>query len=313
MTRFLQLLLLSLCLDLCAVGVSHAAEWAVVIVSSERSAAYQEAADAVLGELARSGIARRDVHQTTVAEWSPAEARDARLFIALGVDAAGELARSETKAPVLCALLPRTSFERVLRDSGRRPSSQFTALYLNQPLTRQLDLARLALPQARRVGVLLGSESMAQQSQLEEAAGARNLKLVSARVRPQEPVFSELKKILDEADLLLALADPQIYNSSSIQNILLASFRARVPMLAFSPAYVRAGALLAVYSTPTQIGQQAGAMARGFFQGRPLGLPQYPQDFSVSVNEHVARSLGLNLEPQALAERLRRLEKGSGS
>ena len=109
--------------------------------------------------------------------------------------------------------------------------------------------------------------------------------------------------------MLLALADPQIYNSSSIQNILLASFRAQVPMLAFSPAYVRAGALLAVYSSPAQIGQQAGVIARGALQCRALGLPQYPQDFQVSVNEHVARSLGLSLEPQALTERLRRLEK----
>lgn len=310
MTLLLRRSLLFLFLLFCVLVSSRAAEWAVVIVSSERSAAYQEAADAVLGELARGGVARRDVQQMTVAEWSAAGAPGARLYITLGLDAAGALARSEVRTPVLCTLLPLASFERVLRDSGRRASSQFTALYLNQPLARQLDLARLALPQARRVGVLLGGESLAQQSQLEDAAETRGLKLVSAKVASQEPVFNDLKKILDDADLLLALADPQIYNSSSIQNILLTSFRARVPMLAFSPAYVRAGALLAVYSTPAQIGQQAGTMARSFLQGRPLGLPQYPQDFSVSVNEHVARSLGLNLEPQALTERLRRLEKG---
>ena len=310
MIQLVRRLLLTFFLLFCAMASVHAAEWAVVIVSSERSASYQEAADAVLEELARGNVARRDVHQMTAAEWSPEAGQGARLFIALGVEAASVLARSDVRAPVLCALLPRSSFERVLRDSGRRVSSQFTALYLNQPLTRQLDLARLALPQARRVGVLLGSESASQQPLLEEAAGTRSLKLVSERVQPQEPVFNDLKKILADADLLLALADPQIYNSSTIQNILITSFRAQVPMLAFSPAYVRAGALLAVYSTPAQIGQQAGTMARSFFQGRPLGLPQYPQNFSVSVNEYVARSLGLHLEPQTLAERLRRLEKG---
>jgi putative tryptophan/tyrosine transport system substrate-binding protein len=278
-------------------------------VSSERNAAYQEATQALLGELERGGVASKDVLQITAAELPKVEAPVARLYVALGTEAAGVLARSEMKAPVLCTLLPRQSFERVLRESGRRVSAQFTALYLNQPLTRQLDLVRLALPRAERVGVLFGAESQAQESPLEEAAQPRGLKLVSIHVKTEEPVFSGLKRILDEADLLLALADPQIYNSSSIQNILLTSYRAQVPMLAFSPAYVRAGALLAVYSTPAQIGQQAGVMARGALQGKALGLPQYPQDFSVSVNEHVARSLGLNLEPQALTERLRRLEK----
>jgi len=305
----LRLLLLPCCLVFFAAGSTRAAEGTVVIVSSERSAAYQEATDALLGELERGGVARKDVLQITAAELPKADALTARLYVALGTEAAGVLARSELRAPVLCALLPRQSFERVLRESGRRVSIQFTALYLNQPLTRQLDLVRLALPQVARVGVLFGAESQSHEALLEEAAQVRGLKLISIHVKPEEPVFSGLKKILGEADLLLALADPQIYNSSSIQNILLASYRAQVPMLAFSPAYVRAGALLAVYSTPAQIGQQAGVSARGVLQGKALGLPQYPQDFSVSVNEHVARSLGLNLEPQALAERLRRLER----
>jgi putative ABC transport system substrate-binding protein len=305
----LRPLLLSFCLVFFAAGSSRAAEPVVVIVSSERSAPYQEATQALLGELERGGVAGKDVLQLTAAELAKTDTLTARLYVTLGTEAAGVMARSEWRAPVLCALLPRQSFERVLRESGRRVSSQFTALYLNQPLTRQLDLVRLALPQAGRVGVLLGAESQALETPLEEAAQVRGLKLVSFRVKSEEPVFNGLKRILDEADLLLALADPQIYNSSSIQNILLASYRAQVPMLAFSPAYVRAGALLAVYSTPAQIGQQAGVMARGVLQGKALGLPQYPQDFSVSVNEHVARSLGLSLEPQALTERLNRLER----
>lgn len=311
MMSCLRLWLLPLCLTFFAAATSCAAQWAVVIVSSERSAAYQEAADALVSELERSGVSRKEVLQLTPAELGASGALAPRLFVSLGTEAASVLARAETKAPVLAALLPRMSFERVLRESGRRASpAQFSALYLNQPLPRQFDLIRLALPKVRRVGVLLGAESQEQEGALEEAAQSRGLKLVGVHVKPQEPVFLGLKNILDEADLLLALPDPQIYNASNIQNILLTSFRTRVPMLAFSPAYVRAGALLAVHSTPDQIGHQAGLMARAVLQGRPLGLPQYPQDFNVSVNEHVARSLGLSLDAQGLTERLKRQEKG---
>jgi ABC-type uncharacterized transport system substrate-binding protein len=302
--------LLSLYLTFFTATTACAAEWAVVVVSSERSAAYQEAEEALVGELERAGVSRKEVLQLTVAELGAAGPLAPRLFVTLGAEASGVLVKAETRVPILSALLPRPSFERVLAASGRRPSAQLTALYLNQPLARQLDLVRLALPQARRVGVLWSEESQSQQAPLEAVAQARGLKLVSAHIKPAEPIFTELKKILDEADLLLAMADPQIYNSGSIQNILLSSFRARVPLLAFSPAYVRAGALLALYSTPAQIGQQAGVMARAALQGRPLGPPQHPQDFSVSVNEHVARSLGLSLDAPALTAQLRRMEKG---
>jgi ABC-type uncharacterized transport system substrate-binding protein len=307
MRHHLSILLLS---ALLAGGVA-ASEAPVVVVSSERSPAYQEAADAVLGELARDGQSGRAVLQLTVAELDSLRGGAPRLSIGLGTDACAALARDPGGAPVLCALLPRASFERVLRESGRRAGASFSALYLNQPPGRQLDLVRLALPQARRVGVLWGPQSQGSQGSLELAAQARGLTVVGVAVGADEPVFNGLKKILDDADLLLAVANPQIYNSHTIQNILLASFRAQVPMLAFSPAYVRAGALLAVYSTPAQIGQQAGAMARGVLHGQPLGVPQYPLQFEVSVNEHVGRSLGLKLDAALLAQRLRRLERGS--
>ena len=294
-----------------AAGIVRANEAAVLVVSSERSPAYLEAAEAVASELGRlTTETRRQVLQLTAADLPAYRGAAPRLYVALGAEACSLLGRTPAPAPVLCALLPRASFERVLRESGRRAGASLSALYLNQPLGRQLDLMRMALPQARRVGVLWGADAQASEAMLEAAAQARGLKVVGVPVKPDEPVFNGLKKILDESDLLLALADPQIYNSSSIQNILLASFRAQVPMLAFSPAYVRAGALMAVYSTPAQIGQQAGSIARGVLQGQPLGVPQYPLQFEVSVNEHVARSLGLKLDAGNLAERLRRQERG---
>lgn len=291
-------------------GALHASESGVAIVSSERSPAYRDAIEAVAAELARTGEPHRAVWELEVGELATYRGPVPRVVIALGTEACAQLARGPFSAPVLCTLLPRASFERVLRESGRRAGASFTALYLNQPVTRQLDLMRLALPQARRVGVLWGPDSLHNEAALEAAAQARGLKVVGVPVRTDAPMFSSLKKILDESDLLLALADPHVYNSSSIQNILLASFRAQVPMLAFSPAYVRAGALLAVYSTPAQIGQQAGVLVRGLLQGQALGGPQYPLQFEVGVNEHVARSLGLKLDAASLAQRLRHLERG---
>ncbi len=304
----LRFLIFSLWLGAFAGACAHAAV-AVVIVSSERSAAYVEAAEALVGELERGGLSRYDMLQLTAAELSAAGPLTPKLFVALGTEAANVLANAEPRAPVLCTLLPRSSFKRVLLTSGRKASSQFSALYLDQPLSRQLELIRMALPAVRRVGVLWGPESQAQAPALKALAQASGLELVEASVGRDELLFPSLKRVLAEADLLLAVADPQVYNSSSIQNILLASFRARVPLVAFSPAYVRAGAVLALHVTPTQIGLQAAAITRGVLQGKALSAtPLYSQDFHVAVNQHVAHSLGLTLQPDALRTRLRRLE-----
>lgn len=306
MATRLRALLVVLWLGCCSV-VADAAS--VVIVTSERSPAHVEALQALVDDLERAGVARSDMLQLTASEWASAAPLSPRLFITLGAEAAAALAKKELRAPLLCSLLPRSSFERVMLQSARQPSAHFSALYLDQPLARQLDLIALALPAARRIGVVWGPESQTQTAPLRVLLRARGLELVDAGAPRDELLSPALKRVLADADVLLALPDPQVYNSNTIQNILLSSFRSGVPLVAFSPAYVRAGALLALYETPAQVGQQTAIIARGVLQGKPLpALPLYAREFSVAVNEHVARSLGLRLNADALREQLRRRE-----
>jgi putative ABC transport system substrate-binding protein len=233
-------LLLSLWLGAFAGAGAHAGV-SVVIVSSERSPAYVEAAEALVGELERGGLSRYEMLQLTAAELPRAGVLAPKLFVALGSEAANVLAKTEARTPVLCTLLPRKGFERILVESGRKSSALLSALYLDQPLSRQLELIRLALPAAGRVGVLWGPESQSQASALRALVQARGMEMVEATVSGDESIFPRLKSVLEDADVLLAVADPQVFNSNSIQNILLSSYRAKVPLVAFSPAYVRAG------------------------------------------------------------------------
>jgi putative tryptophan/tyrosine transport system substrate-binding protein len=291
-------------------GASAAMASSVLIVSSERSAAYVDASESLVAELERGGVARNDVQQVTLSEWADLGDRSSKLIVTLGFEAAQALATSNVRTPILCALLPRSSFERVLRGSSRKVSPQFSALYLDQPLSRQLELIRLAMPSLKRIGVLWGPESQIHAASLRALAPSSGFQLVEGVVTPEEPLFPALKRVLDEADVLLAFADPVVFNGNSVQNVLLASFRARVPLVAFSSAYVRAGAVLALYVTPSQIGQQVGSLARGVvLQGKSLPfMPLYAQNFTITVNEHVARSLGLNLSADDLTVQLRRRE-----
>lgn len=119
-----------------------------------------DAAQALTDGLIREGVSRYDVRQLTLTEFAASmqggQVLRPKVYVALGTAASSALSGNAVQSPVLSLLIPRSSFERVLRDSGRKVSSQFTALYLDQPLGRQLTLIRLALPQANRVGVLWG-------------------------------------------------------------------------------------------------------------------------------------------------------------
>ena len=286
----------------------QAAPVPVLIVSAERNAAFTEAAAVFSDELERGGVARSHVQYLTLAEARASNATAGQLVLALGVEAAAEMARSETRVPVLCAFVPSASFEAIVRTHPRRSDSPFSAIYLNQSLGRQLDLIQLALPQRPLIGVLLGSLSSLQIPLLEDERRKRSMNVLHTQVDANESMFTKLQALLESSQILLALPDPQVYNSGTLQNILLSALRAGVPMVSFSPAYVKAGALMAIYSTPAQVGKQASQLVRAVLQGKELAPPQYPRDFWIEVNGSLARSMNLELDAPTLTERLKRLE-----
>lgn len=285
----------------------------VGIVSSQSSAPYMDAAQALIGQLESRGVPSSSIQLFNPADVASAPAATLmpiKVWVALGTQASTVLGKSGLKAPMLSALVPRSAFQRVLLDTGRQLSPQFNAVYLDQPLNRQMALIRLALPQAKRVGALLGPDSWSRGADLLAAASANGLALAAARVDDDRALFSALQSVLEVSDVLLAQADPLVFNSNSIQNILLTTIRANVPLIAFSPAYVRAGALLALYSTPAQAGSQAAHWVLEVLAIRKLPAQALePDDFEISVNEQVARVLALSLDAKSLRLALKRQEQ----
>jgi putative ABC transport system substrate-binding protein len=306
---WLRSLALWWCLCFGASGVWAAT--AVAIVSADQGGVYMEAAEAVLDQLRRQGVAATEVVRLTAAELDSSDVlvrNPPRLVITLGTEALGRVLGKGYRGATIAGLIPRTSYERLVKEAGKSAPAAVSAVFLDQPFGRQMDLIRLALPDAQRVGVLWGAESESQQPVLQVAVNSRGMELKSDTV-VAGGLFSGLKDLLGNVDVLLAVADTQVYNGTTLPNILLATYRARIPVVAFSPSYVKAGALIALYSTPTQVGNQVGAMARATLLGLPLAAPQLSQDYTISVNDYVARSLGLTLDVKALTEQLRRMDK----
>jgi ABC-type uncharacterized transport system substrate-binding protein len=290
-------------------GPAHAL--LVCVVSADKAPAFQEAADSLVQELVRSGVARQDIALLSTAEFletNPAS-HEARLVVTLGTDAFRQVSSRVSKTALIAGLIPRIAFERVLQEGNRKNPPNVAALYLDQPFGRQLDLLRLALPAVHRIGVVWGPESIVQQPLLAAALATRGLEVSEGLVSEGTPLISVLRSALNDAEVLLAVADGSVFNPSTVSNILLTSYRAKTAVMAFSPAYVKAGALLSVHSSAAQAGAQLASMAGHYLQSNVLSPSQYPTDFTISGNEYVAHSLGIPLDVKALTERLRKLEK----
>ena len=264
--------------------------YSVQVLSSRSGGAYDEVIDALRSETLRGTELRVQYLNTNEPSWKLLESTN--LVVAIGVDAANTaIQTADPGTPILCVLIPKVAFEALT--GGKKENRKITAIFLDTPPGRQLELIRQLLPQAKRVGAVLGNVSVKEKESLRIAARDKGLFLQAELAQRDTELYAVLKSVLAEADVFLAVPDPVVINAATAQNVLITAFKSQVPVIGYSANYVKAGALAAVFSTPLQIGQEAGQMINNYQRTNNLPLAKTPRYFSVGVNAAVLRSFGL--------------------
>lgn len=167
--------------------------------------------------------------------------------------------------------------------------------FRNAPYQRQLLLLKLLLPQHKRIGVLCSVNSCSDIMPLKPYAKSLGLELIIQAV-DKSSLGSKLNLLLNQSDSLLALEDRAIYNSNSIGNILLSSYRRNKPIIGLSPGYVKAGTLATSYSTKIQYQKRLLGLLKQLLKPTPRPKDYYfCQDFELRINHRVAHSMDLLL------------------
>lgn len=267
----------------------------VWIALSGKDPAYLETATAL-----RAAMPDDEVR---IGEWRDfrLKAASPRVLVTVGSEALRQLQGLAEKTPIIALLTPRSTLDE-LRDSA---GGRITGVYYEQPIPRQATLLRMAFPDKERVGVLLGPASARYRAELSLALQRMGMEGIFEVIQNKKDLAEAAKQVLDGAEVFLALPDGEAINNQSARFILLSSYRRGVPVVGYSASFVKAGAALAMVSSPTQIGKEAALMVQETLSGKRLPPPRAPADFDVLVNVNVSRSLGLGLDAALLESRIR--------
>jgi ABC-type uncharacterized transport system substrate-binding protein len=180
--------------------------------------------------------------------------------------------------------------------------AQLTLLWSDPSPQRQMQLARLLLPSAKRVGLLFGAESHALLEEYRRAATDQDMELVTRRwtdTRDSRPLLY----LLSNSDLLLGIDNAELFNSHTVKNLLLTSYTHQRPVIGPSASFVQAGSLASVYSDRTDWLDSVEEL----LDRPPARWPKstYPRYFKVASNPQVARSMAIELPSnESLAQKL---------
>ena len=227
----------------------------------------------------------------------------AALFIALGYRAAARVASLVQETPVINAYLTLEQYRQL--GDRRHPT-----VLLDQPLARYLAFSKFAL-QVDSIGILTQDRIPLDRDAL-ELLGDLPLEARQYEVNTNSKLLPTLRELLEQDDALLMLPRQSLYNQDSLKGVLMTSYRSRKPVVSYSPAHVKSGALASIYSSPVDIGRHLSMLMHESLDnaGGGAARPHFARFYTITLNSSVASALGLTLPSEAqLRQRLDQLAR----
>lgn len=232
------------------------------------------------------------------------------IIVTVGSKAAKYVSTKKLEAPVIYAMLPHSVYQKI--KTKKESCEKNTAVFIDQPILRQINLSKFLFPRLKSYGVFLGKISK-KRYVTEKVSGAfQRKKIHTISINKSRELAWSLRSLSEKANVFIAVNDPLVFNPNNAKWLLYMAYQEKIPVIGFSRPYVFAGAAAAVYSTPAQFGRQAAELLLKQQQKntRCLSNPQYPVYFNVSVNKAVTQSLlGKPYSEKNLQQRLQQKER----
>lgn len=221
-------------------------------------------------------------------------------IVAIGTRACDKsIAIASSADVVFCSLIPSQTFKALRVKYNKTDSENITAIFMDQPISRQMALARLISPNAETIGTVFGRISIAQRESFETEGQNANFITHYAFIDDDENPVQILTPLIQRSDIFLAISDNANFNRSISRWALYITLRNKIPLIGFSKNYSDAGAVVSIYSTPAQLAEQTYNALKLYFSTGNVIQPAYPDDFTVDINRSTARTLRLSLPDEA--------------
>jgi len=214
-----------------------------------------------------------------------------RLIVTVGVKAAKFIDSKKVNAQTVYAMLPFSAYQ--ILSTPNQNCNKKTAVYINQPIQRQLNLSQEIFPRKDKYGVILGDTSKQRYTYEKNKRQFSSENINTAHINSNRELAWSLRSLSNQSDIFIAINDPLVFNANNAKWLLYMAYQQRKPVIGFSKPYVSAGAAASVYSTPAQLGKQT---AESVTQAKLKNIeclfdPQYPKYFKVALNKAVIKSL----------------------
>lgn len=214
---------------------------------------------------------------------------ESELVISLGLKSAQLISSRFADKNLISAYLTRQQIE-----TSEISADRHNIVLLDQPLLRYLTFSHLLL-NSSSIG-LINYDPVELDLKQRKYLLKHGLELNQIQSREPDNLLAQLRRLIRQNSSLLMLPDQRIYNRMTLKGVLLTTYRSRTPVISYSPAHVKSGALASIYSSPENIGRHLGDLLNEFTKGALNDSKlHYARYYSITTNARVAHALGITL------------------
>jgi putative tryptophan/tyrosine transport system substrate-binding protein len=186
------------------------------------------------------------------------------------------------------------------------PTANMVGLSLTVPFRQHLQTLHALAPKVSRLGVLFDpKKTHNMHSKLLRDAKALGIKIFSEEVHREQDVASALHALKDRIDALWLLPDSTVLTENTLDFLMSTTLEANIPLVGFSAALVRSGAVVGAYFRYADIGKQAAKISQQLVEQPSSSLRKTlitPDRVHQSINQKSARYLSFSLTPDVVRQ-----------
>ena len=219
------------------------------------------------------------------------------LVVAIATPSAQAVAKAITDVPIVFSTVTDPGSAQLV-ENLEKPGKNVTGTSDKVSMAQQLELIQQFVPDLKRLGVIYTTSEVnaeVQVKELEEAAKAKGIELIKSGISNSSEVQVGAQVILDKVQAILIPVDNTVV--SSVEGVLIAAQKAKVPVFASDADTVKRGAVATHGINYYEMGVQTAQMAARILNGEnPAEMPvEVTKKTDLIINETAAATFGLTI------------------
>ena len=240
---------------------------------------------------------------------TPAPIHQKGVYLIIGRDALTKFIDLKFNAPSIAVFIKNSSFHHTIISAEHSYYAQgeqlntthIGAIFSDPLLSKQINIVKQIIGEEQSFGVILSPITLFLKPLINQYATQNNIKVKFIEYQKEDSINKALNS-LNKQKAILAIPDRIVWNSTTLKNIIISTYKNEQPVIGFSRTLVKAGAVATLYSNLDDIVKETFDRINQLYTkkksiNKKALITNSPKYYSLKTNRDVLLSLNLR-EPK---------------